>query len=413
MVAILLIPLLGMLALTVDVSYAYGQRRLAQNVADSAALNAAVVVGKRLQAPSETFVKDADVVDAISVVAARSSGGYVFGPKLVAEYVKWVKLDGSIAKVGDVGTGVSCTTVVATGCIPYEATGVRIVAQTTFNTFFAPILNQMSLTTGARATALNETVTRMNINTPGVAPYALWTGENGPDGDGDSVTRKMQDNSAPPDFLCRDAAGIPQLLKVGGSYVDATAGSYMSTGSYPPGMPAGKAFDYSCKGGTNTAIPLNTVFIIRAAPAYGTPNVSVGNPNYDVGSSNFKGFIRIEDPNGFFGPGDYVSDGGIAGGAEDSGMDIIHKCYLQPCTLVMPYVSYARDDASSGHPQILVSGFISVQVSSVNSQDPTTAPSSYQWKAKVINAPVTCCPVASTPEVVPGSSALLYTKLYE
>jgi hypothetical protein len=95
-------------------------------------------------------------------------------------------------------------------------------------------------------------------------------------------------------------------------------------------------------------------------------------------------------------------------------MAIIENCFMKPCTLVMPYVSYAKDDGSSGHPQIMVNGFVSVQVSyPVNSQDPTTAPSSYRWKAKVINAPVTCCPVDSTPEVVPGSSALLYTRLYE
>jgi Flp pilus assembly protein TadG len=408
MVALLLVPLLGMLALTVDIGYAYGQRRLSQNVADDAALNAALVVGKRLQAATETWVKDGDVTAAINTVTSRSSGGYAFGSGLTAEYVKY-ETNGSLTKVGDVGTGVLCTSDGTTGCIPATATGVRVLTTVTFNTFFAPVLSHTTLSTGARATALNATVTRMNINAPGLAPYALWTGENGADGDGDGVLRQMQNGSTPPDYLCRDGGGQPRLLTIAGSSVDAPAGSFRSA--------SGKAYDYSCTGGTSNAIAPGTLFTIRSAPNFETPSVSTANPNWQVGSSNFKGFIRIDDPDGFVGAGDYVSDGGIAGGAEDAGMDVISDCYATYCTLVMPIVSYGVADSSSGHPALLVTGFASVRVSSltttINSQDPTTAPSSYEWKARVENSPVTCCPVEYSYVVTPGSSALLYTRLYE
>jgi hypothetical protein len=192
---------------------------------------------------------------------------------------------------------------------------------------------------------------------------------------------------------------------VNGNTVNAPAGSYRSA--------SGKAYDYSCRAGTGTAIAAGTLFTIRAAPNYETPNVSSGNPNWQVGSSNFKGFIRIDDPNGFVGAGDYVSDGGIAGGSEDSGMAIIQNCYVSNCTLIMPIVSYGIADSSSGHPELLVTGFVSVKVGPpINTQDPTTAPTSYEWKAAVVNAPVTCCPVLTTPEVVPGSAALLASRLY-
>ncbi|HEU5315281.1 MAG TPA: pilus assembly protein TadG-related protein [Chloroflexota bacterium] len=391
LVALLLIPLLGMLALTVDVGFAYGQRRLSQNVADNAALNGAVVVGKRLQAPSETWVKDGDVIAAITAVTSRSSGGYVFGAGLTAEYVRY-ETNGSLTKVGDVGIGSLCQSDGTSGCIPSTATGVRVLTRITFDTFFAPVLSRTSLSTGARATALNATVTSIRV-----APYALWTGERG--------VGQLQGGGAAPNYLCVDGSGQPQLLTIGGSTVDAPAGSYRS--------PSGKAYDYSCTGGTSNPITPGTVFTIRSAPNFETPNVSVGNTNWQVGASNFKGFLRIDDPNGLVGAGDYLSDGGIAGGAEDAAMNIISECYRLNCTLVMPVVSYGVADQANGQPALLVTGFASVTVRSVNTQDPTTAQSSYEWRARVENSPIVCCPVDYTYQVTPGSSQLLYTRLYE
>jgi|GEM_PF-6020457 len=397
MVALVMVPLMGMLALTVDVGYAYGQRRLAQNVADSAALNATVVVGKRLMATSDTWVKDADVVTAIGTVADRSSGGYSFGTRLTGDYV-YRELDGSLTKVGDVGTGVTCASNGSAGCIPATATGVRLFSRITFNTFFAPVLNHTTLSTGARATALNATATGVNLRAPGVAPYAIWTGEDG--------TRTLSDGSTPLDYVCRNSGGQRIVLTVGGATFTAPPGSDRRSD--------GAAWSYACTGGTDDSIAQGTMFTVRSTPNFETPNVSVGNPNWQVGASNFKGFIRIDSPDGFVGIGGYVSDGGVAGGNEDAGMDLIDACYAYNCTLIMPMVSYARAASSGGHPELLVTGFAAVMVGpSVNSQNPTTAPTSYDWRAMVVTAPVTCCPVTYSYEITPGSTSLLFARLYQ
>src|SRR5436190_2079793 len=49
--AFVLIPLIGMLALTVDLGFGYGQRRMAQNVADSGAVAATKVVAANIAIP--------------------------------------------------------------------------------------------------------------------------------------------------------------------------------------------------------------------------------------------------------------------------------------------------------------------------------------------------------------------------
>src|SRR5437762_14094453 len=49
--ALLMTALLGMLALAVDIGFAFGQRRMAQNVADSGAMAAAQVVSQNMLQP--------------------------------------------------------------------------------------------------------------------------------------------------------------------------------------------------------------------------------------------------------------------------------------------------------------------------------------------------------------------------
>jgi Flp pilus assembly protein TadG len=395
MVALLLVPMMGMLALTVDVGYAYGQRRLAQNVADSAAVNATMVVGKRIMASSETYVKDADVTAAITTVASRSSGGFSLASGLRADYVRR-ESNGTFTDVGDVGTGVTCTSDGTTGCIPSTATGVRVYSTTTFNTFFGAVLNKTTLATGARATAVNVVPTEF----ASVAPYALWTGEDG--------TGQINGQPAP-NFLCMDSGNRPVELNIGGTRFPVPLGNRTSDGY---------AYSYACTGGTDDPIAQGTFFTVRSAPNFETPNVSSGNPNWNIGSSNFKGFIRLEDASRFVGIGSYLSTGGVANGDEDAGMEMIQTCF-QPqfqCTLIMPIVSYAWLDGSSGHPRMLVTGFAQVRVDAqygANTQDPTTAPTSYDWKARVVNAPVACCPTNFSYEITPGMAQLLWARLVQ
>ena len=405
MTALLLIPMLGMLALTVDVGYAFGQRRLAQNVADSAALGGTVVVSKRIQAPSEGWVKDGDVVNAINAIAGRSTGGFTLSSGLTGEYVRR-ETDGTINVVGAVGAGALCSDGSA-GCIPINATGVRVTSTTTFNTFFAPVLNHTSLSTGARATALTVAATGVSFESPNVAPYALWTGEDG--------TGVMNDGSPAPDFLCRDDDGDPIVLRVGSTYYNAPPGSNREPGT-------GRAYDYSCTGGTDDPIQPGTIFTIRSTPNFETPNVSTGNPNWQVSASNFKGFIRADNGSDFAGIASELSDGGIAGGTEDAGMDIIDDCYEINCTLIMPIVSYGYlGGGGGGHPVLLVTGFAAVKIRehdfgagpvTINSVNPADASTSYEWKAALVNSPVMCCPVEFDYEVVPGETSLLLARLY-
>lgn len=406
--ALCMTVLFGMLAVGIDLGYAYGQRRLAQNVADSAALNATVVVGKRLRAISETAVKDLDVVGAIGGIASRSSGGFNFGPGLTGEYVRRDS-SGSLQKVGDVGTGVPCLSDGTSGCIPSNATGVRVLSRTTFGTFFAPIFNVTALSTGARAAALTMAVTGVSLDGPGVAPYAIWTGEDGADGDGDGTRREMRDGSTPPDFLCRDGNGQPIVLSVDGATYVAPEGSRRSAG--------GMAYSYACSGGGAGPISRGTMFTIRSTPNFERPNVSAENPNWQVTASNFKGFIRVDTSDGLVGIGSYVSDGGIAQGTEEAALDVIDQCYRTYCTLIMPIVSYASSPSSSGHPHLLVTGFAAVKLRDrsvvVNTENPVNAPTSYDWKAMVVDAPVTCCAATFTETIAPGAGQLLVARLVQ
>jgi hypothetical protein len=428
--ALLMTALMGMLALTVDIGNGYGQRRMAQNAVDSAAINAAVVVAKRIKAISPTEFRDSHVVAAIQTVAGHTSGGFSWGAgSLTARYVRRNPSSLAIEELQPVGTGELCPDGITPGCIPQNATGVRVHAAKTFNTLFAPVFNQTQLTTGARATALNGVVISMSRNSPGLAPYALWTGESGRNGDGpwgtgDLVEREMSDDSNPPDYLCRVAGTtLPKVLTVRGATVPVDFG-YRSVAGAPydgPTLP-GQAYDFSCQAGTDRPIAPGAQFIIRVSSKWDERNVSVNvtdntvtNPNWQVSTANnFKGFIRIDDPRGLVGIGDYVSDGGVAGGNDDAVKPIISACYQADCELVMPLASYAKPDSGDGHPLLLITGFAKMKIGpGINSQDPGTAPTSYEWKARVVNAPVLCCPVEIDDINVIGTTQLLYTRLVE
>src|SRR5687768_18181637 len=105
------------------------------------------------------------------------------------------------------------------------------------------------------------------------------------------------------------------MLRVGSTYFNAPSGSKRDPDT-------GRAYDYSCTGGTDDPIQPGTIFTIRSTPNFETPNVSTGNPNWQVSASNFKGFIRADNGSDFAGIASELSDGGIAGGTEDAGMGI-------------------------------------------------------------------------------------------
>ena len=168
--AVVMVSLLGMLALVVDVGYAYGQRRMAQNTADSGAMAAAKVLAHQQQAGGET---DQDVLRAIRDVARKSSGGFTslvsgsYTDQFTAVYVdsSGAPLSPSVT-VGSLGTAPP----------PAAARGVSVTPAKTFATFFAGVLGHATMGVGARATSLTKTVTGL---APGLyGPYAIWGGEN-------------------------------------------------------------------------------------------------------------------------------------------------------------------------------------------------------------------------------------------
>src|SRR5690349_2305062 len=127
--SLLLTSLLGLLALVVDIGYAYGQRRLAQNFADSAALAATAVITQNVVAGNRT---DADVANGIADVKNNSSGGF-------ANYTA-VYLDQNGASLG-----VS----IGGGALPIAARGIRIQPTKSLPSFFGNVLNVHSLSVHA------------------------------------------------------------------------------------------------------------------------------------------------------------------------------------------------------------------------------------------------------------------------
>ena len=117
--AFLVVAVMGMLALAVDVGYSFGQRRLAQNVADRAALAGTRVVAERLMNKPQT---DANVLAAIRDVARNSSGGFLaagttgaYDPtndKYTAVYVADANSDGVPEAITCPTNGVPCLKVV-------------------------------------------------------------------------------------------------------------------------------------------------------------------------------------------------------------------------------------------------------------------------------------------------------------
>jgi hypothetical protein len=156
--ALILTALVGMLAVVADVGFAYGQRRLAQNAADSAALAGAQVVAKHIQDGART---DAQVAAALASVATRSSGR--FSGQYVARYV-----DQNGAPLANVGSG----------AIPVSTLGVQVLPAKTFPTFFARAIGFDSLSIGASAAARVFTVTGFDQGNPDYGPYAIWIGED-------------------------------------------------------------------------------------------------------------------------------------------------------------------------------------------------------------------------------------------
>lgn len=172
--ALMAVPLVLMVALTVDLGRAYAEKRLAQNLADSGSTAASTVIGKHLTC-GDCLDGDA-VVDAICDVASRSSGSYGLsgpcgGPGVAGEATLTLSLeyvDGNGLSLGSVSRGAA---------IPPSARGVRVAPSKTIPTYFAQVAGLSTLSASARGAAVSDVVTSFNSSQPDLAPYAVWGGE--------------------------------------------------------------------------------------------------------------------------------------------------------------------------------------------------------------------------------------------
>ena len=391
--AFVLIAMVGMLALSVDASYAFGQRRLAQNVADSAALAGTRVIAEKLMNKPRT---DADVLNAIRDVARNSSGGFVL-PTISGAYDPTKEMYSAVYVADANSDGVPEDIVpevkVGSGTIPATAKGLRVTPKRQELAMFSSVLGQAGLTATARAAAL----TLDAIGFGDWAPYAIWAGEE--------------------EHRCFNSA----YDKTSGyevrndQYVGSTAYQYKygciplwgGTRATPQGGPAANSDKMPDGGGlvtgpgkaninTNCWVPSLTAAlsdckrtrVVYYSPNYQQSNVyngkdpddpnTVPNPNDVVGgvtrwnqvSAAFKGFfhtnnkyIDISQPSGAVID---VDSTGLALGSGD--MDKLHNCwaanqsvpYDQPvCLMVMPVVRYKT---GIGGVSLTVVGFHSVRL---------------------------------------------------
>ncbi|MGH2353294.1 MAG: pilus assembly protein TadG-related protein, partial [Chloroflexota bacterium] len=165
MAAFLMMGLVGMLALVVDVGYAYGQRRMAQNVADRAAVAAAKVLARHIQTGAGSTMTDADVAAAMADIAAHTSGGISVAGD--AEYIDADQLP--LVPSVIVGQAIG-------GLIPVNAFGVRVQPDKTFPAFFASALGFQTLSVAAEAKSLVLSVASVDQDHPDYAPFIVWGG---------------------------------------------------------------------------------------------------------------------------------------------------------------------------------------------------------------------------------------------
>ena len=353
-----LLSMIGVLALTIDLGYAYGLRRMAQNVADSAAVAGTKVVAQDVQLPGSQT--DIGVLAAIRDVARKSSGGFLerngaggWTDRFVAQYV-----NGSLSLLGTVGQ-------MAGGQIPNGAKGVKVMPARTIGTFFASALGVTSLAVGARATARTDAVTGL---APGFfGPYVIWAGESR--------------------YLCKDASGNPI------SSPDPNGNPSYAYGCGLVDLQNPQQFSYRCNN-------------------YANCNVSNKNPRWNYHSSDFKGYLHIAS--GFMSVGGDMSTDVQTGNAIGTAEPLaeLSSCYArraQGCTVAMPVIDWSYNAGSAGIGLRIVD-FVAVRLD----MDPSTAPPSTPWTGTPVPGSLLYggpnVLTAGTPPVA-GMPALQYVRL--
>jgi len=387
--AVVLIPLMALLAITVDVGYAYGQRRLAQNVADSGAIAGAKVIGERLSGATRT---DANVLTAIRDAARNSSGGFF---TTSTDYFTSVYVGGSYDANGN-GVVQELSTPVTVGAapggtIPSSARGVRLVPRKPNPTFFAPVLGTNSLYAGARATALALDV----VGFGAWAPYAIWAGElanrcfNTPYTP-ESGYKTRVDSNGQTQFVygCVELYGGTDLTPKVPNGNPMSGSLTTSWGTIDPGCTnCGIAPRCWVPPGTYPSPPTNgcqRTKIAYYSPGYKTKNVINGDnpdPSLTVGSTTFAGGVTRWNVSqagfkGYFRTTNqwvdvnsnitFDTQNGYSLGTSDQ--SFLTSCWSQnlaqpdSCLLILPVVRYADQPSSSSSLSLNVAGFLPIRM---------------------------------------------------
>jgi hypothetical protein len=348
-----------MLALALDIGFGYGQRRLAQNVADSAAVAATKVVAQNAQVPGSQT--DAGVRAAMLDAARSASGDYL--NYVTAEYV-----DASLAPLGVTVGSASGNT------IPSQAKGVRVSPSKSISTFFGRTLGFTSLLVGTRGTARTDTVIGLH---PGMyGPYVIWAGE--------------------PQYICRDSSNQPIARANPGNV--ATADPY-------------GAYKYGC-GVVNTTTPQQ--FSYRCNN-YESCAISNNNPRWRYGSNDFKGYLH--QSSGYLAAdaeADFDVQTGNSVGTAGEPLADLEDCYnrrLLGCTVAMPVIDWA-DSAGSAGIRLRIIGFVNIRLDN----NPATLAPSQPWRGTAVPGSLTYAAgkaVVSGVPPVPGMATVQYVRLVQ
>jgi hypothetical protein len=347
MFALLLVPLLLMLALAVDLGIAYAEKRQAQNVADSGALAATQIIGQRIQANGNFSGSDAQICGALNDVALKtsggSSGGYSIGAcgavggdrtKIAAQYV-------------DVdGNPFSPPAIVGGGDYP-NARGVDLLPTRSVSTNFAKVVNINSLDVGAHSKAVIGVVTEMSDSTPLFVPFLAWQDAdqgaacNGRDAFGNPTERGCMMENAPIVFHATKWA--------------------------------------NCNGGGHEC-----TFNQDAWDVSGTPGT------YNITDNSFKGLVRSDS-------GRYVADatgyhvytkGGNKGSdpAYDKAQQIWDNAQATGTKpiIIVAVITAGRDGGSNGKYDLIITRFVAVEMK-VN---PATAGDTFWGSITKLDVPI-------------------------
>ena len=304
LIALMLVPMILMLALVVDLGVAYGEKRQLQNVADSGARAASQLLEKRARAG--LTASDGEIVAAIADVALHSSGGLtgIGGCDVSGSGtgIKGIYTNHAGANLGPVGSG---------GAVPSNAWGVKLTPCKKVPTSFARVMGLNDISIGAASTWAFGVINQVTTDNGAYGPFAVWYGE----------VQKRYDPSNPKTPLqqCIDAANGDPSKEFGCIGVGSTI-IYRANGWG----------DCPNRGGNGLVISESTCNDVNSI--------------WTVGNANFKGDINHGNgwlPVGTIGdPETVVTNGGNADGQYIARLQYAASNY--PHLMLMPLITEGK-----------------------------------------------------------------------